>query len=403
MSRGGEHESHGQRAEKCPQNAPFHDCKDFIKVTRSGLAPRAEASATLGSGSPAHEASSCRNRRLFRRACSGGGGAERRRPRPVRCDAASSPQAPNAFDLVGLHWRGIRSRPLPDAARRRGLEQVAPLGAGGRRSPGPQHCEAKRSRGWHLGNPFWVGRSERIQYRVGSRVTRLRAFFVRTPLLGGTPQHVQPFAANAPTIITRAQWGANEAIRRNLKKAQDRGQRAPRDRPPHGRHEQLLALRSRPRSSAGSSSTTCGETAGTTSATTSSSTSTARSSRADTAGWRRRSSAPTRWASTSALSAWRCSVTTTARALTAAERASLVQLLAWRLDLAHLDPLSNVTRRLGGKSASTARGLPVVAARDLRPPRHGPHDCPGNASTPSFLRSRRSALRPGCRRSTRRS
>src|SRR5205823_10389073 len=73
-------------------------------------------------------------------------------------------------------------------------------------------------RGWQLGNPFWVGRSERIQYRVGNKVTRLRAFFVRTPLLGGAPQHVKPFAANAPTIITRAEWGANEAIRRNRKK-----------------------------------------------------------------------------------------------------------------------------------------------------------------------------------------
>jgi hypothetical protein len=40
VGRGDEHESHGQRAEKCPQNAPFHDCKDFSKVTRSGLAPQ---------------------------------------------------------------------------------------------------------------------------------------------------------------------------------------------------------------------------------------------------------------------------------------------------------------------------------------------------------------------------
>jgi hypothetical protein len=124
-------------------------------------------------------------------------------------------QAPQAFDLVGLHWQG------PGAVRFR-TQRADGSWSRWRLSapesddlPDRNTAEAKRSRGWHLGNPFWVGRSERIQYKLGSGVRRLRAFFVRSPLLGGTPQHVQRFTANAPPIITRAQWGANEKIRRD--------------------------------------------------------------------------------------------------------------------------------------------------------------------------------------------
>jgi N-acetylmuramoyl-L-alanine amidase/FlgD Ig-like domain len=127
-------------------------------------------------------------------------------------------QAPNAFDLVGMHWKGsgtIRFRTQRSDGTWSRWNLSAPEADD---LPDRGTAEAKRSRGWHLGNPFWVGRSDRIQYRLGGGIKKLLAFYVRSPLLGGTPQHVKPFAANAPTIITRAEWGANEAIRRNRKK-----------------------------------------------------------------------------------------------------------------------------------------------------------------------------------------
>src|SRR5881392_990095 len=126
-------------------------------------------------------------------------------------------KAPAAFDLVGMHWRGsgvVRFR----TQRADGTWSKWRLSAPEDDLPDRNTAEGRRSRGWHLGNPFWVGRSERIQYRLGGHVQRLRAFFVRSPLLGGTPQHVKPFTENAPPIITRSEWGANEAIRRNKKK-----------------------------------------------------------------------------------------------------------------------------------------------------------------------------------------
>jgi hypothetical protein len=135
---------------------------------------------------------------------------------PARSGLAA--QAPTAFDLVGLHWQGsgvvrFRTQRMDGTWSRWRLS--APESDD---LPDRNTAEAKRSRGWHLGNPFWVGRSERIQYRLGAHVRRLRAFFVRSPLLGGTLQHVKPFTEDAPPIITRAEWGANEAIRRNKKK-----------------------------------------------------------------------------------------------------------------------------------------------------------------------------------------
>jgi hypothetical protein len=127
-------------------------------------------------------------------------------------------QAPNSFDLVGVHWKGsgvVRFRTQRADGTWSGWKLSAPEADD---LPDRGTAEAKRSRGWHLGSPYWVGRSERIQYQLAGKIKKLRAFYVRSPLLGGTPQHVKPFTENAPPIITRSEWGANEAIRRNKKK-----------------------------------------------------------------------------------------------------------------------------------------------------------------------------------------
>src|SRR5207253_10699758 len=63
---------------------------------------------------------------------------------------------------------------------------------------------------------------------------------------------------------------------------------------------------------------------------------------------------------------------------TAAQRQSLVDLVAWRLDLAHIDPLSTVAYVSGGNTKYAA-GLPIALRaisghRDTYFP-----DCPGNA------------------------
>jgi hypothetical protein len=297
-------------------------------------------------------------------------------------------QAPNAFDLVGLHWKGsgvVRFRTQRADGAWSKWRLSAPEGDD---LPDRNTAEAKRGRGWHLGNPFWVGRSERIQYRVGNRVTRLRAFFVRTPLLGGTPQHVRPFAANAPTIITRAQWGANEAIRRNLKKG-----------PKFADNVHLAIVH---------------HTAGTNNYSRSQSAAIVRGIELyhvrgngwDDIGYNflvdkygqvfegRYGGMEKAVVGAHAMGFNFGSVGVALLGnyngvgLTAAERASLVKLLAWRLDLAHLDPLSKVTRVSAGNpeySKGTSVSLRAVSGhRDTYNT-----SCPGNsvyAQLPSITR-----------------
>jgi hypothetical protein len=72
--------------------------------------------------------------------------------------------------------------------------------------------ERRASGGWRLGNPYWVGRSDGIRYRLRGRVTRLRAYFVESPSNGLPPRRLM--IAGSPPIIARQSWGADEKIRR---------------------------------------------------------------------------------------------------------------------------------------------------------------------------------------------
>ena len=114
------------------------------------------------------------------------------------------------FQLVGLHWRGsgtvlFRTRSLH--GRWSGWQRAAP----GEDDLPDRGTEGRR--GWRIGAPFWTGGSTGIQYRTVGRVSRVRAFFVRGSG-GPTPRVRRPQLTETPTIITRREWGANEAIRR---------------------------------------------------------------------------------------------------------------------------------------------------------------------------------------------
>ena len=85
----------------------------------------------------------------------------------------------------------------------------------------------------------------------------------------------------------------------------------------------------------------------------------------------------------------------------AAEQSALVNLLAWRLDIAHVDPLSQVVDTSAG-NAQLPRGQGRHAARDLGPPRHRARpSAPATPPTRCCRRSRSASRRPDCRSSTR--
>jgi flagellar hook assembly protein FlgD len=120
---------------------------------------------------------------------------------------------PARFNLVGLHWRGagtvqFRTRSL--TGRWSSWADAAPEAED---RPDRGTAERARSGSWRLGNPWWVGPSDRIEYRLRGTVERLRAFFVWSPPAGVPARTLQ--AAGAPAIVPRSGWNADESIRRS--------------------------------------------------------------------------------------------------------------------------------------------------------------------------------------------
>ena len=125
-----------------------------------------------------------------------------------------SPVRVARFDLVGLHWRGQGSvlfRTRAPGGRWSAWHPAAPEGDD-RPDRGKEHSGARS--GWRLGSPYWTGGAEALQVRTVGQVSGVRAYFVRSPGTAAAVRTRIPQLAGKPTIITRAQWGANEAIRR---------------------------------------------------------------------------------------------------------------------------------------------------------------------------------------------
>jgi hypothetical protein len=120
--------------------------------------------------------------------------------------------APSRFNLVGLHWRGpgsVQFRTHATAGRWSPWQDAAPESED---RPDLGTAERGRAGGWRLGNPWWVGRSDRIAYRLRGSVSRLRAWFVWSPDSGVPARRLQ--RAGAPAIVPRKGWNADEKIRR---------------------------------------------------------------------------------------------------------------------------------------------------------------------------------------------
>jgi N-acetylmuramoyl-L-alanine amidase len=121
--------------------------------------------------------------------------------------AAAQPQ----FDMVGLHWRGAGSVSFRTRSLARGWTRWRPAAPEAEDEPDVLSAE-NRLHGWRIGNPWWTGASDRIEVRTHGRVSRVRAFFLDSPVEKIPLRRLS--IAGSPPIITRAQWGADEEIRR---------------------------------------------------------------------------------------------------------------------------------------------------------------------------------------------
>ena len=122
--------------------------------------------------------------------------------------------APAKFNLVGLHWRGSGDVWFRTARAGGAWSVWRPARPEAEDLPDTGSREAARRRGWTLGNPYWTGAATRIQYRLLGHVTRLRAHFLWSPEAVAPP--ARRLAATqvplAPSIVTRAEWRADESI-----------------------------------------------------------------------------------------------------------------------------------------------------------------------------------------------
>jgi hypothetical protein len=131
---------------------------------------------------------------------------------PLRGERALAVAAP-AFDLVGLHWRGSGGVSFSTRSTTGRWSVWRPAAPEAEDAPDPGSREADRTASWRLGSPYWTGPADGIRYRLRGDVRRLRAYFVRTTAIAVPPRTLS--IAGSPLVVPRLGWSANERIRRH--------------------------------------------------------------------------------------------------------------------------------------------------------------------------------------------
>ena len=116
------------------------------------------------------------------------------------------------FTLAGIHWRGSGSVQFRTRSVSGRWSSWRAVDSEADNAPDRGSPERRVTAGWRLGNPAWVGASDRIETKTVGRVSRVRAFLVWSPPFE-VPSRA-PAQAGMPPIVMRAAWGADESIRR---------------------------------------------------------------------------------------------------------------------------------------------------------------------------------------------
>ncbi|HSP74075.1 MAG TPA: N-acetylmuramoyl-L-alanine amidase [Gaiellaceae bacterium] len=127
---------------------------------------------------------------------------------PLGPRALQAVEAPIRFDMVGLHWQGpgtvrFRTHRLAGGWSPWTLADADAL-------PDARSPERARTASWHDGAPVWTGASDRVQLRTRGTVTRLRAYYLWSRTVKTPVRRVA--MTGQPTILPRFDWQANERI-----------------------------------------------------------------------------------------------------------------------------------------------------------------------------------------------
>ena len=297
---------------------------------------------------------------------------------PVRSTGAAQARlAQQKFNLVGLHWKGPGGVWFRTASPSGGWSPWREAATEAEDRPDGATVEGTTRRGWKLGSPYWTGPAVSIQYRLEGQVSKLRAYFIWSDPRADTALLSGRTAARAarPRIIRRAEWGADESI-----------------------------VRAKPSYASAVHFAVVHHTAGTNSYSASESAAIVRGIERYHVlanGWNDigynflvdkygrvfegRGGGITKNVVGAHAEGFNTGSTGVAvigsfetRKIPAAARAALVKLLAWRLDVAHVNPLGKVTWTSGGNPKYPAGTKVVLRAvsghRDT-----GPTSCPGGS------------------------
>jgi hypothetical protein len=123
----------------------------------------------------------------------------------ARSLAAATPP----FDMVGLHWRGS------------GTVSFSARAVSGRWGAWTRaDADDLVQHGWHIGGIHWTGAADAVRFRTTGHVSRLRAYYVQSTVQPIAPRRLQ--VAGSPLIISRFSWQADESIRRHAPRYADR-------------------------------------------------------------------------------------------------------------------------------------------------------------------------------------
>jgi N-acetylmuramoyl-L-alanine amidase len=131
--------------------------------------------------------------------------------RPVGQRSFIQDRPAGRFTLAGVQWRGPGRVFFRTRSAGRGWSSWRDGRPEPEDAPDPGSPERRKPR-WQTGNPWWVGVSDRIEARAIGRVSRVRAQLVWSPEMR-VPFRA-PAATGTPPIVPRLSWGADESIRR---------------------------------------------------------------------------------------------------------------------------------------------------------------------------------------------
>ena len=132
--------------------------------------------------------------------------------------------APQSFTMVGVHWQGSGEVWFRTAKQPGRFGPWRPAQPEDEDMPDVGSDELEARAGWRIGSPWWTGTARWIKYRVSGQVSRLRTYFVDSPVtaldrarvtLARTAASTKAAAVGPvrqPAIVRRSGWNADETI-----------------------------------------------------------------------------------------------------------------------------------------------------------------------------------------------